>query len=522
MGAGRTNATPNLDDGKFFLGNSSNQSASATFSTSVTGIALPLSGGAMTGAITTNSTFDGRDVATDGSKLDGIEASADVTDTANVTAAGALMDSELTSIASVKALDQGVATTDSPTFAGLTTSADVSFGDNDKAIFGAGSDLQIYHDGSNSYISDQGTGNLVLQGSNLTIEAADGTNYIAADDGVSVYIYHPDATNQVKLSTTSTGIDVTGTATMDGLTVETTNGLNAVLESANSYQYLQFKNTQETNNYLGFVGDDFSVTAANKKYLQVDGNGDISFYEDTGTAPKLFWDASAESLGIGTSSPAKLLHLSESADGAKLRITRAGVSEWDFSIGNTSTLTGVGAGALEILPQVGGTSNELAIGTAGSAVPLVHITNSQNYFKNNLLVGTTTTTINTSSSVSGHNLFSSGYTVHSRSGQTVMSLNRLSNDGTIVDFRKDGSVVGNIGTQGGDLYLGTDDANIKFFNSASIQPVNSVGGARDNAIDIGASSARFKDLYLSGAVNLTNSTTTAFTQVGSNMFQLGH
>jgi hypothetical protein len=94
--------------------------------------ALPKAGGAMTGAITTNSTFDGRDVATDGAKLDGIEAgattdqtnaeiraaveaatdsnvftdadhsklngieaSADVTDTANVTAAGALMDSEV-------------------------------------------------------------------------------------------------------------------------------------------------------------------------------------------------------------------------------------------------------------------------------------------------------------------------------------------------------------------------------------------------------------------------------------------
>ena len=67
--------------------------------------ALAKSGGAMTGAITTNSTFDGRDVATDGTKLDGIEASADVTDTANVTSAGALMDSELTDLAGVKALD---------------------------------------------------------------------------------------------------------------------------------------------------------------------------------------------------------------------------------------------------------------------------------------------------------------------------------------------------------------------------------------------------------------------------------
>jgi hypothetical protein len=43
------------------------------------------------GNITATGTIDGRDVATDGSKLDGIEANADVTDTANVTSAGAAM-----------------------------------------------------------------------------------------------------------------------------------------------------------------------------------------------------------------------------------------------------------------------------------------------------------------------------------------------------------------------------------------------------------------------------------------------
>ena len=63
MGAGRTNATPNLDDGKFFLGNSSNYAVTANFNTSVTSIALPLAGGALTGAVTTNSTFDGVDIA---------------------------------------------------------------------------------------------------------------------------------------------------------------------------------------------------------------------------------------------------------------------------------------------------------------------------------------------------------------------------------------------------------------------------------------------------------------------------
>jgi hypothetical protein len=168
------------------------------------------------GNITVTGTVDGRDVAADGTKLDGIESSADVTDTANVTAAGALMDSELTSEASVKALDQGVATTDSPTFAGMTTTGDVSFGDNDKAIFGAGSDLQIYHDGSNSVIGDFGTGELQIRGTNLKLQDASGYNYIAMLDtgsGGAVYLkYQGDD----KLETTSTGVDVTGNITVSG------------------------------------------------------------------------------------------------------------------------------------------------------------------------------------------------------------------------------------------------------------------------------------------------------------------
>ena len=72
------------------------------------------------GNLTLTGTVDGRDIATDGSKLDLIDAEADVTDTDNVRAAGALMDDELTSEASVKALNQGVATTDSPTFVTTT------------------------------------------------------------------------------------------------------------------------------------------------------------------------------------------------------------------------------------------------------------------------------------------------------------------------------------------------------------------------------------------------------------------
>jgi hypothetical protein len=108
----------------------------------------------------------------DHSKLDGIEASADVTDAANVTSAGALMDSELTSIASVKALNQGVATTDSPTFAGITTSGTTNTAN--LTVSGAqGSDGQVLTStGSGVAWEDAGGGGAWTVISSTTVSSA--------------------------------------------------------------------------------------------------------------------------------------------------------------------------------------------------------------------------------------------------------------------------------------------------------------------------------------------------------------
>ena len=118
---------------------------------------------------------------------------------------------------------------------------------------------------------------------------------------------------------------------------------------------------------------------------------------DNSTNSMEFFTAATESMrinssgdvGIGSTAPNAKLEISESADGAKIRLNRAGVAGWDFSIGNSSTLSGVGAGALEFLPQNAGTANEFAIGTAGSTAALVHLTNSHNYFKNNVGINVT-------------------------------------------------------------------------------------------------------------------------------------
>jgi hypothetical protein len=114
--------------------------------------------------------------------------------------------------------DSAVQPNDNPTFAGLTTTANVSFGDSDKALFGAGSDLQIYHDGSNSYIKEAGQGALVLQGTHMYLKSTADEYYLKNTADGSVEVYHNGGT---KLATTSTGVDVTGTITSDGLTVDT-------------------------------------------------------------------------------------------------------------------------------------------------------------------------------------------------------------------------------------------------------------------------------------------------------------
>jgi hypothetical protein len=98
-------------------------------------------------------------------------------------------------------------------------------GDDVKATFGAGSDLQIYHNGSDSYIDDTGTGGLILRGNAaVTIGKYTGETmgYFEADGAVS--LYH---NNAIKMATSASGISVTGnvavTGTVDGVDLQTLN-----------------------------------------------------------------------------------------------------------------------------------------------------------------------------------------------------------------------------------------------------------------------------------------------------------
>ena len=95
----------------------------------------------------------------------------------------------------------------------------LTFGDNHKAKFGTGGDLQIYHSGAESRIDENGVGNLKINANNLEIYNSASSEAKAKfnTDG-AVELYHD---NSKKFETTASGINVTGTVDADGLTVNT-------------------------------------------------------------------------------------------------------------------------------------------------------------------------------------------------------------------------------------------------------------------------------------------------------------
>ena len=503
-----------------------------------------------------------------------------------------------------------------------TNSYDINFGNNAKANFGASDDLQIYHNGTNSIIDNTGSGSLIIQDTDGTgdilIRPKSGQTAIAAYNDNTVELGYAGS---VKLATTSTGINVTGGST----------GNVASFTGAHPSRNLLI-----TNYTSGGDGSSYAINA-NSGYgqiklqtvsndrIKIANNGDISFYEDTGTTPKLLWDASAEQLiakdnaffkvtetdsstvaaqlksdsdegllqlyhngaekvrlrtnadsyfnggnvGIGTSSPDSALEVQGSVnsvhevhiqntfddnDGtgdnpsSKLRLSAASNNGYiechgapEDAAGNHKIDIGSTAASsfLTFSPNNGekmriDASGNLGIGTntpldkfhvanGSTGAGYLRIANNEGYARlgtdggnllldvggsekaridssGNLLVGTTSTV--PQEGTHGFVARANGYTIASVDDARVMLVNRGTSDGELINFRKDNTTVGSIGTDSNSqLMIGSGDTGLSFqSNNDAIIPRNTSGAARTGLINLGTSGAQFKDIHLSGKV----------------------
>ena len=413
-----------------------------------------------------------------------------------------------------------------------TNGNDIKFGDNDKATFGASDDLQIYHDGSKNRVIGS--------------------------------------------------VDVTGTVTADGLTIDgdvSTGGLLSAGQTANldvgaissaPYPAARISGYRNSGSFASTMNlSTMNGTGSILRRVGIDFNGDVSFFEDTGTTAKMVWDASAESLGIGFGSPAYALDIEKgSADAIRLKTTNASTSSLLLDVkGGATTLASTGlransSGSLSILTGTSSASEAMRIDSAGNLSIGATVAQSKLYINNgadndvilrvdgadnsseyislgvnggngvitgggvgttstglvfrtassgaeterarldssgNLLVGKTSLNGNTA----GFQVEPAGALAVTRSGSTTAYFNRLSSDGEIAAFRKDGATVGSIGTKSNDIYIADSPVGLRIRGGTSqIAPCDGDGNLNDASVDLGNSTARFKDLYLSGGVYL--------------------
>jgi hypothetical protein len=159
----------------------------------------------------------------------------------------------------------------------FASTGNMTFGDNNKAIFGAGSDLQIYHDGSHSYVSDTGTGYLRLKGSNY-VQIFDASDAVMAnfESGGSVYLAHNGVD---RFATTATGIDVTGTVSADQLNSNNgklfldDNGSHNGVINAPASLYVNFDSDNNSASEKIVFGYDRDGTSGGTSVMEINSTG---------------------------------------------------------------------------------------------------------------------------------------------------------------------------------------------------------------------------------------------------------
>ena len=163
------------------------------------------------------------------------------------------------------------------------------FEDSDKLMFGAGSDLQIYHDASNSYIDDSGDGGLIIRGSVITLKKQAGDEKLAefTADGASI-IYHD---NTARITTTAAGIETSGNLTVgaDLIVNGTTTTVNSTVTTIADPIITLGANASDDNKDRGIEFKYHTGSAAKVGFFGFDDSaGKFTFIADATNSSEVF------------------------------------------------------------------------------------------------------------------------------------------------------------------------------------------------------------------------------------------
>ena len=188
------------------------------------------------------------------------------------TLTGTLSTATQTSITSVGTLTSLTVSGDVNISANVVMSANINYGDNDYTTFGHGKDLQIYHDGAHSYITDAGTGNLKITATQLDILGTSETMATFVDDG-AVTLYHDNA---AKVATTATGISVTGdvVSSSDISLKENVRSIENALDIVKQLDGVRFNWKEDGRESIGFTAQ--QIEPILPEVINTDENGSKS------------------------------------------------------------------------------------------------------------------------------------------------------------------------------------------------------------------------------------------------------
>jgi len=173
-----------------------------------------------------------------------------------------------------------------------TLQTHLNMGDSDIIKLGASADLQLFHDASNSYVKDAGTGSLIIEGANVQIQDTQQDLLAKFNNAGAVQLYHVDSgTSNVKLATSGTGVTVTGVLSVT--TSVSSNNTGKVWANLNGSSFGlrdSFNVSSASDQGTGTYNFNYSTNLANANYSiemgnSFSGTGAWACFDSSGQQP---------------------------------------------------------------------------------------------------------------------------------------------------------------------------------------------------------------------------------------------